>query len=145
MLIKYIYKENLISLIFINLFSEMKMNFMNINRDFLKNSSEISEYYKNLIDIFSKKKIILLLSLQDHLDHHISLINNTKSIFDSIYNLSENEFKVFKKYFKDKFFKDFIYSSIFSFGLSILFIKKSDDNLYLYINYQIFNQMIIKN
>ena len=123
----------------------MEINSVNINADFLKDSSVILEYYKNLIDIFSKKKTISLLSHQDYLDHHISLEKNTKSVFDLIYNLSENEFKVLKKYFKDKFIKDFIYSSISSFGLSILFIKKSDDNLHLCVNYRMLNRMIIKN
>ena len=56
-IIKYIHKNDLIFLVFLNLFFKEKINFIYINFDFLKKESEISEYYRNFIDIFSKKKI----------------------------------------------------------------------------------------
>ena len=104
-MIKYICKNNLIFLIFLNLLLKEKINFLYINLDFLKKKSEISDYYKNLIDIFSKKKAQILSFHQNHLNHHIFLIDNIQSIFNSIYNFSKMEFKVFKKYIKEKLIK----------------------------------------
>jgi hypothetical protein len=145
MLIKHIHKGDLISLIFVNLLSETKVNFMNIDADSSKDPPEILEYYRNLADIFSKKEAISLSSYWDHLDHHISLEKDVKFIFDLIYNLLENEFKVLKNYLEDKFIKDLIYLSISSFDFSVLFVKKSDDNLRLCVDYRALNWMIIKN
>ena len=81
------------------------MNFINIisniinsneNLDFLKNTSEIPKYYKNLINIFLKMKFYILSSHQNHLNHHISSKKNIKLIFNSIYNILEIKFKVLK-------------------------------------------------
>ena len=133
------------NLVFLNFLLKEKINFININLNFLKKKWKIFKYYKNLIDIFSKKKTQILFSYQNYLNHHIFLMNNIKFIFNSIYNLSKIEFKVFKKYIKKNLNKKWIYLFISSFDFSILFIKKSNDNLYLCINYQVFNWMIIKN
>ena len=102
---KYIHKNDLIFLIFLNLLPKEEINFIHINSNFSKKESEISEYYKNLADIFSKKKVQILLSYRNHLDYHISLMNDIQSIFDSIYNLSETKLKVLKKYIEEKLIK----------------------------------------
>src|SRR5947207_15795238 len=101
--------------------------------------------YKNLFEIFFKKELEFLSSYQDHLDHHISLKKNIKSIFDFIYNLFELEFKILKKYIQDKLKKELIHSFISLFNFLILFIKKFDNNLHFYIDYRALNRMIIKN
>ena len=132
-------------LVFLNFLLEREINFVHINPDFSKKESEILECYRNLADIFSKKKTQTLLPHRNHLNHHISLMNNIQFIFNSIYNLLEMKFKVFKKYIKEKLIKRWIYLFIFSFDFLILFIKKLDDNLYLCINYRVLNWMIIKN
>ena len=130
------------------------MNFINIisniinsneNLDFLKNTSEIPKYYKNLINIFLKMKFYILSSHQNHLNHHISLKKNIKSIFNFIYNLFKLKFKIFKEYIQDKLKKELIYSFILLFNFLILFIKKFNDNLHLCIDYRALNRMIIKN
>ena len=113
-MIKRIQKDDLITLIFLNLFFHEKINFININSDansdansdFLNNISEIPEYYKDLAEMFSKKKFYTLSSHRDHLDHHIPLEKNTKSIFNSIYNLLEIELKVLKNYIEEKLVKN---------------------------------------
>ena len=104
-MIKYIHKNDLIFLIFLNLLLEKEINFIYINLDFLKKELEIPEYYRNLADVFSKKEAQTLLSHQNHLDHHISLMNDTQSIFNSIYNLSKMKLKVLKKYIEEKLVK----------------------------------------
>src|SRR5947207_2112576 len=104
-MIKHIHKNDLIFLVFLNLLLEEKINFIHINSDFSKKESEIFECYRNLTDIFSKKKAQTLFSHQDHLNHHISLMNNIQSIFNSIYNLLEMKLKVLKKYIEEKLIK----------------------------------------
>ena len=56
-----------------------------------------------------------------------------------------NELKYLRKYLDKYFFKKFIYISFLFTITSILFIKKLEDNLYFYINYQALNKIIIKN
>ena len=104
-MIRYIHKNNLIFLIFLNFLLKKKINFIYINLDFLKKESEIPECYKDLTDIFSKKKIQILFSYQNYLNHYISLMNNTQLIFNFIYNLLKMKLKVFKKYIKEKLIK----------------------------------------
>ena len=118
---------------------------MDIDADSSKDPSEIPECYRDLADVFSKKEAISLSPLRDHLDHHISLEKDAKSIFDLIYNLSENELKVLKKYLEDKLFKGLIHPSISSFDSPVLFVKKSDGNLRLCVDYRALNRMTIKN
>ena len=104
-MIRYIHKNDLMFLVFLNLLLEEKINFIHINSDFSKKESEILECYRNLADIFSKKKTQTLLPHRNHLNHHISLMNNIQSIFDFIYNFSEIKLKVFKKYIEEKLIK----------------------------------------
>src|SRR5947207_1421140 len=143
-MIKHIKIDDLIFLIFIQSLFFIIINAFNF--DFIKFIiSKILDYYQNLFEVFFKKESEFLSSHQDHLNHHISLKKNVKSIFDFIYNLFELEFKVFKEYIQDKLKKELIHSFISSFDFSILFIKKFDDNLCLYVDYRVLNHMIIKN
>src|SRR5947207_9826943 len=143
-MIKYIEIDDLISLIFIQSLSFVVINAL--DSDFIKLiTSKILDYYQNLFEVFFKKESEFLSSHRDHLNHHISLKKNVKSIFDLIYNLFKLEFKVFKEYIQDKLKKELIHSFISSFDFSILFIKKFDDNLCLYVDYRVLNHMIIKN
>ena len=95
---------------------------------------KILEYYKVFINIFLKKKFHNLLSYKNHLNHHIFLKNDIKFIFNFIYNFSKFKLKILKNYINNKFKKKVIYSFISFFELFILFIKKINENLYLYIN-----------
>src|SRR5947207_2332281 len=143
-MIKYIEINDLISLIFIQFLFFVIVNAFDF--DFIKFIIlKILDYYQNLFEIFFKKESKSLSSHRDHLNHHISLKKNIKSIFDFIYNLFKLEFKILKEYIQDKLKKEFIHSFISSFDFSILFIKKLDNNLRLYIDYQALNRMIIKN
>src|SRR5436190_9279806 len=142
-MIKYIKIDDLIFFIFIQSLFFIIINIFNF--DSIKFIiSKILNYYKNLFEIFFKKESKSLSFYQDHLNHHISLKKNIKSIFDFIYNLSKLEFKILKEYIQDKFKKKLIHSFILSFNFLVLFIKKLDDNLHLYINYRALN-CIIKN
>ena len=96
-MIKYIEIDNLISLILIQPLSSIAVNAL--GSDSIKlSTSKILNYYKDLSEIFSKKESKSLSPHRDHLDHHISLEKDVKSIFGLIYNLFELEFKVLKEY-----------------------------------------------
>ena len=144
LIIKYIKINDLIFLIFIQSLFFIIINIL--NSDFIKFIIlKILNYYQDLFKIFFKKELKSLSSHQDHLNHHISLKKNIKSIFDLIYNLFKHKLKILKEYIQNKFKKEFIHLFILSFNFLILFIKKLDDNLYFYINYRVLNRMIIKN
>jgi hypothetical protein len=73
---------------------------------------------------------------------------NTKSkmsSFESIYNLFVIELEIFKDYFDKFLIKEFIVSSFSSTKVSILFVKKSKDDLRLCVNYKELNAITIKN
>jgi hypothetical protein len=67
------------------------------------------------------------------------------SSFESIYNLFVIEFEVFKDYFDEFLIKEFIVSSFSSTRISILFAKKSEDDLRFCVNYKKLNVITIKN
>ena len=94
--------------------------------------------------MFSKKESQNLPPHSGHLDHYIPLDNGAKPIFGPIYDLSELELKVLKKYV-DEQLKKFICLSISPFRLPILFIKKADRSLHLCIDYHALNRITIKN
>ncbi len=67
------------------------------------------------------------------------------SSFESIYNLFVIEFEVFKDYFDEFLIKEFIVSSFSSTKISILFAKKSENDLKFCVNYKKLNAITIKN
>jgi hypothetical protein len=76
------------------------------------------------------------LRLKDHeFDHE----------YASLYNLSEEELQLMKKYLKEHLNKNFIESSIAFYASSILFAKKSDNELRFCVNYRKLNAIIKKN
>ncbi len=85
---------------------------------------------------FSKKKANILSSHRKH-DHRIKLKKNHKSDYEyaSLYNLSEEELLLIKKYLKKHLDKDFIESSTTFYAFFILFAKKSEDDLRFCVDY----------
>ena len=68
-----------------------------------------------------------------------------KTGFDFIYEILQNEFKVFKKYLNDNFIKEFIRLSYSLVASLVFFIRKFNKDLCLYVNYRALNVIIIKN
>jgi septum formation topological specificity factor MinE len=95
---------------------------------------------------FFKKKANDILSHKKH-DHRIELLLEKKKNHEyaSLYNLSEEKLQLIEKYFKKDLNKDFIESSIVFYASSILFVKKSDDELCFYVDYKKLNVIIKKN
>ena len=52
---------------------------------------------------------------------------------------------IIKKYIKKMFDKKYIKLNIFLYAISILIIKKLNNDLRIYINYRVFNELTIKN
>ena len=101
--------------------------------------------YFNYNNIFSAKYIIELLKYIRINDHTIKLEKNKQLFFKPIYSLEPVKLEILKIYIKINIIKKFIQLSKFFANISILFDKKQDRSLYLCINYQNLNNLIIKN
>jgi hypothetical protein len=106
-------------------------------------SQKIFEKYKDFANVFDKIKINEL-SKHNSQNHEINTKNKISS-FESIYNLFVIEFEIFKKYFDEFLIKEFIMSSFSSIKISILFVKKSKNDLKFCVNYKKLNAITIKN
>ena len=85
------------------------------------------------------------LSEHEFMNHVIKLKENKSSFYDSIYFLSENELKIFRKYLNKHLKNDFIRFFQSFVEIFMLFIKKKNGSLRLCVNYKFFNNLIIKN
>ncbi len=109
----------------------------------MKSSQKNLEKYKDFADVFDKMKANELLK-HDSQNYEINTKNKMSS-FESIYNLFVIELEIFKNYFDEFLIKKFIVSSFSSTKVSILFAKKSKDDLRLCVNYKKLNAITIKN
>ena len=110
----------------------------------LDETIEISKIWLKHNDIFDDEKTYQL-SKHDSTDHVINLKKNKTFSYDFIYFLFEEELKVFKQYIDKHLIIEFIRSFIFLVDASILFVKKKNENLRLYVNYRNLNLLTIKN
>jgi hypothetical protein len=108
--------------------------------------SVISSKYHDFLNVFFKKNADILSSHRKH-DHRIKLEKEHESghEYASLYNLSEEELQLVKKYLKEHLNKNFIESNTASYASLILFAKKSDDELRFCVNYRKLNAIIKKN
>ena len=102
-----------------------------------------SEYIK-YFDIFSDSDAIELPS-HEPANHIIDFIDEKQSSYDSIYSLNEVELNTLRDYIEINLTNDFIRSSTSSTGSFILFVKKSNEDLRLCVNYRELNMITIKN
>jgi hypothetical protein len=116
------------------------------NNKVIDSKSIMSSKYHDFLNVFFKKKTDILSSHRKH-DHRIKLEKDHESDHEyaSLYNLSERELLLIKKYLKEHLNKNFIESSIAFYASSILFAKKSDDELRFCVNYKKLNVIIKKN
>lgn len=78
-------------------------------------------------------------------DYIIELINSKQPLYRPIYSLNLVKFETLKTYIKINLVISFIRPSKFPIDILILFIRKSNGSLYLYVNYQVLNNLTIKN
>jgi hypothetical protein len=102
--------------------------------------------YHDFLNVFFKEKANVISSHRKH-DHRFELLLEKKKDHEyaSLYNLSKEELQLIKKYLKKHLNKDFIESSIAFYASSILFVKKSNDELRFCVDYRKFNVIIKKN
>jgi len=100
--------------------------------------------YHNFLDVFSRE-LTNILSERRLYDHKIQLQKSKTSIFESLYDMSQDELRILKKYLKNNLIKDFIQVSSFLAISSILFVKKSSEELRFCVNYRSLNVMTVKN
>jgi hypothetical protein len=109
----------------------------------MKSSKKILEKYKNFADVFDKINVDKLFE-HDSQDHAINTKNKMSS-FESVYNLSMIELELLKKYLDEFLTKRFIVLSSSFVNASILFVKKSKNDLRFCVNYKELNVITIKN
>ncbi len=116
------------------------------NNKVINSKSIMSSKYHDFLNVFFKKKADILSSHRKH-DHRIKLERNHESDHEyaSLYNLSERKLQLIKKYLKKHLDKKFIESSTAFYASSILFAKKSDDELRFCVNYRKLNAITKKN
>jgi len=100
--------------------------------------------YHNFLNVFSRE-LMNTLSERHFYDHKIQLQKSKTSIFESLYDMSQDELRILKKYLKNNLIKDFIQVSSFLAISSILFVKKSSEELRFCVNYRSLNVMTVKN
>ncbi len=104
----------------------------------------LSFKYHNFLNVFSYE-LMNTLSERRLYDHKIQLQKSKTFIFESLYDMFQDELWVLKKYLKNNLIKDFIQVSSFLAISLILFVKKSSEELRFYVNYQSLNVMTVKN
>ncbi len=107
--------------------------------------TEVFSEYANFADIFSSKLTLELLKYTSINDNAIELVDNWQPSYCSINSLGLIELKILKTYIKNNLANSFIRSFKFLGKPPIFFNKKPDRSLTLYINYQAFNNLTIKN
>ncbi len=111
------------------------------NKAFIKIPVEYFDY----VNVFSTDLIIELTKNTGINEHAIKLIKEKQLLYRPIYALSPVELETLKTYIKTHLKSGFIQSFKSFVGAPILFDKKSDGSLRLYIDYQGLNNLTIKN
>jgi hypothetical protein len=106
--------------------------------------SWIPSTYRDFLDIFSKQKAE---KLPPHrpIDHAIDLEPGTKLPYGRIYSLSEVELKTLKAYIETNLASGFIQRCSSPAASPILFVKKKNGSLRLFVDYQALNHASEKN
>ena len=107
------------------------------------NNFNVPKQLECVLKIFSKE-LFNNLNTHDQIEYFINLLFNKLFKSDSIYNISHNEFATIRDYLNNAFEKKWIRFLNNQIDLSMLFVKKINDSLRLYVNYKKFNEIIIK-
>ena len=101
--------------------------------------------YSDFEDVFSKECTAVLPEHTEINTHAINLEEGKQSPYTPIYSLRPVELETLKTYMKTNLANGFICPSKFSAGAPILFDKKLDKSLRLYVDYRGLNNITIKN
>jgi hypothetical protein len=112
-----------------------------VSNNFLK--MKLFFQYFDFAKVFNEKTANIL---SEHDFQNLAIdTQNVSSSFESFYNLSEKEFKMFKKYLDKHLKNEFIIFSKSTCAASIFFIKKKTNDLRLCVDYRELNAIIVKN
>ena len=101
--------------------------------------------YSNYNNIFSAEYVVELPENTKINEHAIKLEEGKQPLFGPIYSLEQVELKTFKTYIKTNLANGFIRLFKSPARAFILFDRKTDENLHLYVDYQGINNLTIKN
>ena len=110
-----------------------------------KAPSKVPSEYVDFADIFFLKLATELPEYMGINDHIIELVDDQQPPYSPIYSPSSIKFEIFKAYIENNLVNGFIRPSKSPAGAFILFDKKPDDSLRLYMDYQGLNNLTIKN
>ena len=110
-----------------------------------KSSVSVPAEYLDFANISFKKLTTVLPEHSEINIYAIDLKKDKQPPYGLVYSLSPVELETLKIYIKINLANGFICSSIFPVGALILFDQKSDGSFRLYVDYQGFNNLIIKN
>ena len=101
--------------------------------------------YSDFLDVFLKKKALILPETTEINQHAIKLQKTQQLPYRPIYSLGPVELETLKTYIKTNFANSFIWPSKLPAGAPILFVGKPDGSFRLCIDYWGFNNLTIKN
>ncbi len=104
----------------------------------------LSFRYFKFLNIFFKKNVDILSLHQAH-DHVIHLKENAQFSIFALYNISCDKILELCCYLNENLSKDFIQVSHFQMIISVLFIKKLEEEFCFCVNYQDLNTITVKN
>ncbi len=107
--------------------------------------TEVPSEYIDFADIFSPKLAVILPEHTGINNYAIKLDDDWQLPYNFIYNLRLMDLKIMKIYIKNNLLNGFIRPSQSLVWALIFFDKKSNNSLWLYIDYQGLNNLIIKN
>ncbi len=107
--------------------------------------SKVPSKYADFGDIFFLKLAVKLPKYTEINDYTIELVDDRQPPYGLIYSLGPVELETLKAYIKNNLANSFIRPSKSPAGAPILFDKKPDGSLRLYVNYRGLNNLIIKN
>jgi len=100
--------------------------------------------YHDFLDVFSRELADTLPERRPY-DHKIQLQKGKTPTFGPLYDMSQDELRVLKKYLEDNLAKGFIQASSSPAASSVLFVKKPSGGLRFCVDYRGLNAMTVKN
>ena len=110
----------------------------------VQTTSELPAQYKEYQDVYEKKNVDMLPQYRPY-DCGIDLQEGIEPPFGPIYNLSQNELATLWEYLNENLAKNFIQHLKYLAGAPILFVKKKNGSLHMYVDYRVLNKITIKN
>jgi hypothetical protein len=105
---------------------------------------QVPEPYWEFLDIFGKKEANVL-PPHSAIDHEIPLKPGEQPPWKPLYGMSESELTSLREFIKENLANNFICPSSSPARAPVLFVKKKDGSLRLYVDYHGLNDLTIKN